>query len=111
MMRSTIIALTILLGLSVHAQTDTITQRVFLIGDGGELVGEQTHPVIDWLEKNVNWNDERNTAIFLGDNIYPLGLPMKGQPDYERSKKILDYQLKPFLNKKGRAFFIMGNHD
>ncbi|HUC81877.1 MAG TPA: BamA/TamA family outer membrane protein [Flavisolibacter sp.] len=94
-----------------QAQVDTITQRIFLIGDGGELVAEQSHPVIDWLQKNVNWNDERNTAIFLGDNIYPLGLPMKGAPDYERSKHIIDYQLKPFLNKKSRAFYIMGNHD
>ncbi|HVF96775.1 MAG TPA: metallophosphoesterase, partial [Flavisolibacter sp.] len=95
---------------NLQAQPDSITQRIFLIGDGGELQGG-THPVIDWAEKNVNWNDSRNTAIFLGDNIYPYGLPMRGEPDHERSKAVIDYQLKPFLNKKGRAFFIMGNHD
>lgn len=94
----------------LQAQPDSITQRIYLIGDGGELQGD-THPVVDWAEKNVNWNDPRNTAIFLGDNIYPLGLARRGEPDYEESKKIIDYQLKPFLNKKGRAFFIMGNHD
>ena len=110
-MRRAIQVLALLLNLSVAAQKDTITQRIFLIGDGGELVGEKTHPVIDWLQKNVDWNDARNTAVFLGDNIYPLGLPMKGEPDYERSKHILDYQLKPFLNKKARAYFVMGNHD
>ncbi|RYF86681.1 MAG: hypothetical protein EON98_02920, partial [Chitinophagaceae bacterium] len=112
-MRRRVLALATFLALvgCVHAQVDTLTQRIFLIGDGGELVGEKTHPVIDWLQKNVNWDDERNTAIFLGDNVYPLGLPMKGAPDYERSKHILDYELKPFLNKKSRAFFVMGNHD
>ena len=110
-MRRRLLALALLIAGIAQAQVDTITQRIFLIGDGGELVAEQSHPVIDWLQKNVNWNDERNTAIFLGDNIYPLGLPMKGAPDYERSKHIIDYQLKPFLNKKSRAFYIMGNHD
>ncbi|HEX8315864.1 MAG TPA: metallophosphoesterase, partial [Flavisolibacter sp.] len=110
-MRRSFLALALLCTLFTKAQVDSISQRIFLIGDGGELVREQSHPVIDWLQKNVNWNDERNTAIFLGDNIYPLGLPMKGAPDYERSKQIIDYQLKPFLNKKSKAYFIMGNHD
>src|SRR5918993_51411 len=80
------------------AQIDSVTQRIFLIGDAGELVGN-SHPVIDWLQKNVDWNDEHNTAIFLGDNIYPLGLPMRGEADYDRSKAVLDYLLKPFIKK------------
>lgn len=40
------------------AQVDSISQRVFLIGDAGELIGD-THPVVDWLKKNVDWNDEK----------------------------------------------------
>jgi hypothetical protein len=109
-MRRVFLVLANLFTLIAQAQRDTITQRIFLIGDGGELVNGK-HPVMDWLQKNVNWNDERNTAIFLGDNIYPLGLPMKGAPTYEEAKKIIDYQLNPFLNKKSKAYFIMGNHD
>ncbi|WP_162944470.1 BamA/TamA family outer membrane protein [Flavisolibacter nicotianae] len=94
------------------AQTDTISQRIFLIGDAGEIVGPNgTHPVIDWLQKNVDWNDERNTAIFLGDNIYPLGMPMKGEAGYTEAKQVIDYLMKPFVGKQGRAFFIPGNHD
>lgn len=95
---------------TLKAQTDSVTQQIFLIGDGGELING-THPVMNWLQKNVDWNDPRRTAIFLGDNIYPLGLPMEGEPSYEEAKTIIDYQLKPFLNKKGKAFFIPGNHD
>jgi len=110
MKRRSLLALSILITLITKAQVDTITQRIFLIGDGGELINGK-HPVTDWLQKNVDWNDERNTAIFLGDNIYPLGLPMKGAPTYEESKKIIDYQLSPFVKGKSKAFFIMGNHD
>jgi hypothetical protein len=109
-MRKLFLALALLVAFITQAQIDSITQRIFLVGDAGELVGN-THPVIDWLGKNVDWNDEKNTALFLGDNIYPLGLPMKGEADYERSKAVMDYLLKPFMNKKSKAFFIPGNHD
>src|SRR4051812_47428754 len=89
---------------------DTINQRIFLIGDAGDM-NSTTHPVIDWLKKNVDWNDERNAVIFLGDNIYPLGLPMEGEPTYLHSKAILDDQISLVKGKKGKAFFIPGNHD
>jgi hypothetical protein len=92
------------------AQVDSISQRVFLIGDAGELVGN-THPVVDWLKKNVNWDDEKNVAVYLGDNIYPYGLPMEGEGDYVRSKNVIDYQVGLVKGKKGKAFFIPGNHD
>jgi hypothetical protein len=92
------------------AQVDSISQRIFLIGDAGELVGT-THPVVDWLKKNVDWNDEKNVAVFLGDNIYPLGLPMEGEAAYPEAKKIIDYQVGLVKGKKGKAFFIPGNHD
>lgn len=91
-------------------QTDTINQRIFLIGDAGDLMGDH-HPVIDWLKKNVDWNDDKNTVIYLGDNVYPLGLPMKGDPTYPPAKKVLDYQISLVQGKKGRAFFVPGNHD
>ncbi|MFL5772277.1 MAG: metallophosphoesterase, partial [Flavisolibacter sp.] len=91
-------------------EPDSINQRVFLLGDAGTLVGE-THPVIDWLKKNVDWNDEKNSILFLGDNIYPLGLPLEGDPSYPPAKKILDYELSIVKNKKSKAYFIPGNHD
>src|SRR5436853_7284506 len=84
---------------------DTINQRIFLIGDAGDM-NSTTHPVIDWLRRNVNWNDERNAVIFLGDNVYPLGLPMEGEPSYPHSKAILDDQISLVKGKKAKAFFI-----
>ena len=93
-----------------YGQPDTINQRIFLIGDAGELQGTK-QPVIDWLKENVNWDDERNTAIYLGDNIYPLGLPLEGDPNYDISKKIIDYQINLVRGKKAKAYFVPGNHD
>jgi hypothetical protein len=89
---------------------DSIRHRVFLIGDGGELFGGK-HPVIDWLSKNVDWNDTRNLALFLGDNVYPIGLPTIGEPGYEDAKLRLDYQINLVKGKKAKSYFIPGNHD
>src|SRR3954467_1422873 len=111
-----ILFFTLLMAIQSLAQSDTtlvpdtINQRIFLIGDAGDM-NSATHPVIEWLKKNVDWEDERNSVIFLGDNIYPLGLPMEGEPSYPHAKAILDDQISLVKGKKGKAFFIPGNHD
>lgn len=110
MQRNYLLLLAFLISFNSLAQTDSVDRRIFLIGDAGEMVGN-THPVVDWLRKNVDWNDERNVAVYLGDNIYPLGLPMEGQPGYEYYKKVIDYQMNLVKGKKGKAFFVQGNHD
>lgn len=110
MKRTILTFYTILLTIMGFSQPDTLNQRIFLLGDAGELRGN-SHPVIDWLSKKVDWNDERNTILYLGDNIYPLGLPLEGDPSYPEAKRILDYQINLVKGKKGKAFFIPGNHD
>jgi hypothetical protein len=92
MKRSVLAVLITLLYWSVSAQEDSVQQRLFLIGDGGELHnGKQV--VVDWLKKNADWNDPKNVAIYLGDNIYPLGLPMEGEGGYSYYKRIIDSQI------------------
>ncbi len=89
---------------------DSIVHRLVLVGDAGELQGT-THPVVEWLRKNVDWNDERNTLLYLGDNIYPEGMPMEGESTYPEAKRIIDYQIDLVRDKNAKAFFIPGNHD
>ncbi len=91
-------------------ETDSIRQRIFLIGDAGELK-DGKHPVIEWLKKNVDWDDKKNTALFLGDNIYEYGLPSEGEATYKHAKEIIDYQMSLVKGKKAKAYFVMGNHD
>src|SRR5687768_6085381 len=109
-MRTVLQLITLILSFQSNGQIDSISQRVFLIGDAGELLGNK-QPVIEWLNKNVNLNDAKNTFLFLGDNIYPEGLPMEGEPNYEEFKNILDQQINLVKGKKARSFFVMGNHD
>jgi hypothetical protein len=102
----------LILSLEANAQNeiDSIRQRIFLIGDAGDLHAGK-HPVIDWLSQHADMDDERNLVLYMGDNIYPYGLPFKGEATYSYSKEILDYQISLVKNKKGQAIFIPGNHD
>ena len=104
-LKSIAVYIALMLACYSHAQTDTLNKRIFLIGDAGELVGNE-QPVIDWLKDHVDWNDHKNTVIYLGDNIYPLGMPMEHTPTYEEAKRILDYQISLVKDKKAKAFFF-----
>ncbi len=95
---------------AVNGQTDPVTQRVFLVGDAGEL-HDGHHPVCDWLKQHVDWNDSSNVLVYLGDNIYPMGMPSDGKPGKAEAQKIMDYQVSVVAGKNARAFFVPGNHD
>jgi len=93
-----------------YGQTDPVIQRMFLVGDAGELK-DGHHPVCDWLKQHVDWNDSSNVLVYLGDNIYPHGMPAEGAADADAARKILDYQVSVVAGKAARAFFVPGNHD
>ncbi|TCJ18747.1 hypothetical protein EPD60_03025 [Flaviaesturariibacter flavus] len=100
----------LLVSVAAAAQADSVRHRIFLLGDGGDLNNDH-QLVVDWLKQHVDWNDTRNIALFLGDNIYPLGLPTEGEEDFTRSKRILDSQLVLVKGKKAKGYWIPGNHD
>jgi len=49
--------------------------------------------------------------FFLGDNIYPDGMPAEGSPQREGAEYRLDAQLDAIENYEGKVVFIPGNHD
>jgi len=51
--------------MGVRAQNDRVIQRMFLVGDAGEL-RQGRHPVCDWLKQHVDWNDTSNVLVYLG---------------------------------------------
>ena len=88
------------------AQTDSINQRIFLL-EMQVKCPVPTHPIIAWLKKNADWNDDKNTVIYLGDNIYPLGMPLKGDPTYSEAKRVLDDQISLVKGKKAGPFLFL----
>ena len=96
--------------LTSHAQQNNISQHIFLVGDAGQLKNG-VNPVCEWLKQHVDWSDSTNTIIYLGNNIYPTGMPDEGSKNYNSAKEILDYQVSLVRNKGAKAFFIPGNKD
>jgi Omp85 superfamily domain/Calcineurin-like phosphoesterase len=103
----------ILLSFSFHfslsAQTDTIAQRIVLIGDAGELTNDR-HPVVEAIKQFIKL-DKKTTVLYLGDNLYDTGLPDDQSAMYQAAKAVLDSQLSVVEGTQARVIMIPGNHD
>jgi len=81
---------------------------IFLIGDAGE---PSENPVLVSLKNELLKIGDRGTVIFLGDNIYPKGLPPKGHELREEAEKAINGQINAVKEFRGQKYFIPGNHD
>lgn len=85
---------------------------VFLIGDVGKSPKKGVAPALEMLEKQLKKASENSTLVFLGDNIYPSGMPSKDDPEKRAEAEFqLNAQLEVLKKYKGRPLFIPGNHD
>ena len=87
-----------------------IESVVFLIGDCGEPVITES-PIGAVLRREVEKHGEAATVIYLGDNIYPAGLPPVGHRHRDRAEGILKTQADWVEGLPARGIFIPGNHD
>ena len=93
--------------------TKDVSHTFYLIGDAGLLPDGGTNRVLKAFGDKLKKANKNSTALFLGDNIYPKGLPAKkDDPEGHKSaKRHLDAQLKTLEGFKGKPVFIPGNHD
>ncbi|QHI37106.1 hypothetical protein IMCC3317_24840 [Kordia antarctica] len=88
-----------------------IDHSFYLIGDAGNSPSGGTSIALKMLEKDLEKASKNSTAIFLGDNIYPSGLPKKSAKGREFATHQLEVQTAITKNFKGNTIFIPGNHD
>ncbi|MBL7774356.1 MAG: metallophosphoesterase, partial [Saprospiraceae bacterium] len=88
------------------------THRMYLIGDAGYLPESGKNPVLDYLQRVLPSGDKASSVLFLGDNIYPKGLPSKNDAAARaEAERNLNAQLDALHNYPGEILFIAGNHD
>ncbi|MFI1745248.1 metallophosphoesterase [Thalassobellus sediminis] len=99
------------------SQTETvfpnkeISHSFYLIGDGGNSpLGSQSKAIKD-LNETLKEASENSTVLFLGDNIYPKGMPKKSEESRAFAEHQLVVQTNAVKDFKGEAIFIPGNHD
>lgn len=88
-----------------------IEHTFYLIGDAGNSDLGESSKALKAFKAELETANKNSTAIFLGDNIYPKGLPDKSSKDYELSKHRIQIQTEAVKDFKGETIFIPGNHD
>ncbi len=86
-----------------------IEHSVFFIGDAG-APAVPTDPVLIALRAAASEHPERNSIVFLGDNVYPMGMPVRDDPSRQESERRLQAQIDA-VPQGARGIFVMGNHD
>tara|TARA_R110002050_G_scaffold157357_2_gene285967 strand:- start:26212 stop:29913 length:3702 start_codon:yes stop_codon:yes gene_type:complete len=88
-----------------------IVHSFYLIGDGGNSpLGSQSEAIKDFSE-TLKKASKNSTVLFLGDNIYPKGMPKKGEESRAFAEHQLIIQTNAVKDFKGETIFIPGNHD
>lgn len=83
----------------------------YLIGDGGNAELDSSTMAMGLLRKTLSEATSNATLLFLGDNIYPKGLPAKNSESRILAEHRLNIQIESTDNFKGNTIFIPGNHD
>ena len=82
---------------------------LYIIGDAGKP--KFPDPTLTYLQKVTQEATENDVLIFLGDNIYPSGMPSKESPVRADMEQRLAASLDVMKSFKGKSFIIPGNHD
>jgi hypothetical protein len=84
---------------------------LLLVGDAGEPRLDGSDPILAAVRAEAATQPDRTTVVFLGDNVYPHGLPAPGAPEREHAEQVLRVQAEAATAAGARAVFVPGNHD
>jgi hypothetical protein len=87
-----------------------IETSLFLIGDAGEPDPRGIGVPLDSLSAQAAMAPQRSIIVFLGDNVYPEGIPEEGRAEFADARRRLEAQVLA-VPPGARAIFVPGNHD
>ncbi|NHN27290.1 phosphoesterase [Flavobacterium jejuense] len=88
-----------------------IAHTFYLLGDAGNAKKDSTTIALSSFEEKLNESSREATVLYLGDNIYPKGMPEKNNVGRELAMHQLDVQIDAVKHFQGKTIFIPGNHD
>ncbi|GLB51443.1 hypothetical protein NBRC110019_04820 [Neptunitalea chrysea] len=89
----------------------TVEKRFFLIGDAGNAPYGETTLGLKAMKSVLDTISNQDYVLFLGDNLYPKGMPKKDSPNRELAEYRLDAQVNALEGFPGEIIFIPGNHE
>jgi hypothetical protein len=87
-----------------------VETTLFLIGDAGEPDPRDVGAALDSLSAQARTSPGTALVVFLGDNVYPEGIPQEGRAEWADALRRLDAQIAA-VPQGARGIFIPGNHD
>lgn len=111
MKQTILIIFSIFLPFTFLAQSKKVQHTIFLIGDAGEPLLNGSDAVLSTLQQRINLAGKNSSVIFLGDNIYPIGMVSEDHPNRKQAEARFAAQLDIIKNSSGQGFVIPGNHD
>ena len=94
-----------------HIPQDEVAHTFFLVGDAGNADEPHAQEILNQLKTSLDSASANSSLLFLGDNIYPKGLPKEDDPNRKLAEEKLDNQIALAKNFKGKTIFVPGNHD
>ena len=94
-----------------QAPTDKPYFTVYLIGDAGYSTMDEESPVFNHLKEALDKESSESAVVWLGDNIYPVGLAPSSSIYHAQGRHRLMAQLETMADYNGYKFFVPGNHD
>jgi hypothetical protein len=88
-----------------------LLHSIAFMGDVGAVATEGSDPVLRLLQEWQQSAGQQGSVLFLGDNLYPVGLPAETHRHYPAAKERLDLILNTVRPFEGRKIFLSGNHD
>ncbi|MDY0779337.1 metallophosphoesterase [Tenacibaculum sp. IB213877] len=89
-----------------------VLKTIYLIGDAGYSPTNDYSLGLTAFKNHIkNKKTEGDLLLFLGDNIYPVGLPKKDSKKRKAAENNLNAQLNVAKDFNGETIFIPGNHD
>jgi hypothetical protein len=93
------------------APLDSIELALFLIGDAGSKAYDG-EPVLHELSRQADsLRAVKQFVVFLGDNVYPRGIPPVGHPMRADAERRLAAQVLAIRKGAAQGILVPGNHD
>ncbi|MGK4567950.1 metallophosphoesterase [Flavobacterium sp. 3HN19-14] len=92
-------------------QKSPLLHTFYLIGDAGNADKEDAVEKLKFMQARLSKAKKESTLLFLGDNIYPAGMPAKDKPERLLAEQKMNNQFALAKDFKGKTIFIPGNHD
>ncbi|ALJ00663.1 metallophosphoesterase [Rufibacter tibetensis] len=87
------------------------THTIALVGDVGSNGSLEDDHLLQAVHHWVKEAGENSTILFLGDNVYPTGLPPTDSFRHAQAVQRLENQLSLFDEYTGKVIYLSGNHD